>query len=131
MRRVTCTHCRRSFSEDDEAWDRASATGACPNCGSLLDSASEQHAAMESLNPSVRSHSRNIRLTSLVLGIGSLAAAVILFFAGLRRWFLCLIFSASQFGTAIFFTPQAAARRRQHRRTDLTRFTEEQEAPRR
>lgn len=131
MRHVACPHCRRTFSEADAGWDRAYATGACPNCGKLLDAAREQQAALKAHDPFVVRYSRSVRLTALALGITSLvASAPLLTFGRIRYASAGLMFSVFQFGIAIFFTPRAAARRRLKRATDLERFATEREAPR-
>jgi hypothetical protein len=126
MKRITCPHCRRTFSEADEGWDRSAATGACPNCGRMLDAAQEQHALMDSLDPQVVKHSRSVRLTSLILGVCSLPAGILLGFFHIRYVSaLVSTFAMSQLGMAVFFTPRVAARRRLRRQTDITRFATE------
>ena len=128
---VICPHCRETFSEADEGWDRAFATGACPTCGKMIDTTREQQASLEALKPQVVRYSRQVRFTSLTLAAGSLIASAVLFVLGLRFWLVLLLFSGAQFGLAIFFTPTTAARRRLKRETDLSRFaTERHEPPR-
>jgi hypothetical protein len=122
MRRISCPHCKRSFSEADEAWDRAFATGACPHCGKLLDPSKEAEASVSAaVDPAVQRAARAVRLGALALGLLCLVATAVLLLLG-RLWYWLPLIAVVNFGVALFYNPQAEARNRMKRTTDLSRM---------
>ena len=78
MRKITCPHCQKSFTEADAAWDEATATGACPNpvCGKLLDPAAENgDKVIAQRDECAKSNTRLLRLDALAIVLLIMLAA--------------------------------------------------------
>ncbi len=129
MRRVECPHCGQVVDEASVDWDFERVSGACTNCGKMLDTALEARAAMLGTDRKIVRRTRLMRVNALVVALLSGIVVVLTILAvltgtapsgGFLFWGLVLGVPALLF--ALLYRPVDEARKDLKGPTNLERL---------